>query len=109
MSILNKSSGRLIISMSKLDKQEWKMIEEVGEKGLKIIIHLANKDRAKLSDFKIELNMGSAAVYKAIHTLSKYGIIDETTSGPARYFTLTEKGKRVAELILKIEELLENP
>lgn len=94
--------------MSTKDKWEWKLIEDFGEKGLKIMLYLAKQERAKLSDFKLDLQMGSAAVYRAIKTLYEYDIISEETEGPARYFSLTEKGKKIADLLMQIENLLKN-
>lgn len=91
------------------DKWEWELIDDLGEKGLKIVLYLAKRNNAKLSDFKLDLEMGSAAVYRAIKTLYQYQIIREESQGPARYFSLTEKGKKIAELLMQIEALLQSP
>ncbi|MEM4157371.1 MAG: hypothetical protein QXN69_03490 [Candidatus Methanomethylicaceae archaeon] len=85
------------------------MIDDFGETGLKIVIYLSKKGRAKLSDFKLDLRMGSAAVYRALKILYEYKVIGEESEGVARYFFLTEKGKKVADLINQVEVLLQNP
>ncbi|MGF3498656.1 MAG: hypothetical protein ACQXXL_03410 [Candidatus Methanosuratincola sp.] len=86
------------------------MIEELGESGMKMLMML-NKGPAKLSDFKIELGMGSEAIYRCLVILLKHNIIkeEEDVKGNKRIFSLTEKGKKVAEYLKAAQDLLESP
>jgi DNA-binding PadR family transcriptional regulator len=53
--------------------------------------------------------LGSSAVYNSVRWLSDRGLVKDTREKDAprrRMINLTEKGKQVAELILRVEEEL---
>lgn len=81
------------------------LIEELGESGIKIIVFLY-KDRKKLSDFKEELHIGIAGVYRSMAVLLSRGLVVEEREGNARYFTLTRKGQRVAATVLEADRIM---
>lgn len=93
-----------------MSKQVHGLIEELGESGMKILMML-NKGPAKLSDFKIELGMGSEAIYRCLVILLKHNIIkeEEDVKGNRRIFSLTEKGKKISNLIIEANKLFESP
>ena len=56
-----------------------------------------------------EAKLGSSAVYNSVRWLSERGLVAETREKEAprrRMIGLTEKGKRVAELLVKVEQEL---
>lgn len=81
------------------------MLEEVGETGIKILLHLY-KGRSKLTDFKRELSMGYSGIYNAVAMLLKHSLITEYNEGKARYFELTPLGKAVTVKIWEAEQLV---
>lgn len=93
--------------MSKINKWEYKMIEELEENGLKILMYLQEREEAKLSDFKMDLRMGSNAVYRILTVLLyKYKLITEEFKGVSRIFRLTERGKKVAGYLKLADQAL---
>lgn len=50
--------------------------------------------------------MGSGTIYRVVHILSKFSLIVEESKGMARLFSLTEKGMKVADLIMEADEIL---
>lgn len=82
------------------------MIEKLGESGIKILMYLAHR-KAKLSDFKEELGMGTDSIYRALKILIDNGLVIELDAkGYVRLFELTERGRRVVECLNKAEEIL---
>jgi len=92
-----------------------KKIKEIeGQRGILQIITVLYRNGellySKLYNNKplIEISNNSTAK-RALEKLIKYSLIDERVAdgGNAKYYRLTEKGKRFAVLINKIEKLLE--
>ena len=69
-----------------------------------------NKDKETIVSDLIKLTKGSVhTLYSSIDLLIELGLVkDEIKLEPTktRYFTLTEKGKKVADFLTKIEEIL---
>ena len=82
--------------------------EDIGDKGLKIILYLYICERGRVTDFFNHLSMGKSTVYRAIRYLDKYGIIKEEKIGAEKFYTLTERGKKVAKYIYDLEKELGN-
>ena len=81
------------------------LIKELGESGIKIVVYLS-KERRKLSDFRDDLHIGIAGVYRSMAVLMSRKIVVEKREGNTRYFTLTPKGQKLAAKILEAEEIL---
>ena len=82
------------------------MLEELGESGLKVVMYLYKVGEKPLDPLRRELHIGYTALYRALHTLDRYGLVSERPLGVKRLLSLTEKGKRVAEKLLEAEEIL---
>ena len=84
------------------------MIEKLGESGCRMLIHLARAQKTKLpiTEIRNTLRMGSGTIYRVVHILSGFGLIVEESRGVARLFSLTEKGKRVASLLMEADAIL---
>jgi len=90
-----------------MGKWEDKLLDDLGESGIKIVLFLFRKGDAILSDFKKEIGMGYEAIYRSIATLIKYGlIVEKEMHGNVRCFELSEKGKRIAEKIWEAEQIM---
>jgi len=83
-------------------------LEDITEKGFKILLFLLKVKGAKIKDFYDKLHLGRETVYRCLRYLDKYGLIDEKRRGNVRFIFLTEKGRRVALLLKEIEEILES-
>jgi predicted transcriptional regulator len=92
-----------------------KKIKEIeGQRGILQIISVLHRNRevlySKLYNNKplIEISNNSTAK-RALEKLIKYGLINERVAdgGNAKYYCLTNKGKRFAILINNMEKILE--
>lgn len=87
-----------------------KVIEQTGLP--EILLYLLNKNEARITDIFIFLRsqgIGQSTMYRALKLLKEHDLIDEkiTDYPKLRLIRLTEKGRRVAEKILEIKEILE--
>jgi len=82
------------------------MIENIGERGIRILLLLHNKREAKLTQIKNELRMGSAAAYNALAQLFRFGLVEEYRYKNMRIIRLTEKGIKVADLLIQADKIL---
>ena len=73
------------------------------------LLMLLNSDRLKISEIVRRLGRPQATIYRAIGKLKELALIyDETTGYPVkRFFSLTEKGRRVAEKLADVENILQ--
>jgi DNA-binding MarR family transcriptional regulator len=74
-----------------------------------LMLLVSNSDKLKLSEIVRKLGRPQATIYRAISKLKETGLIyDETTGYPVkRFFSLTEKGRRVAERLAEVESILQ--
>ena len=87
-------------------------LEQTG--ALEILRYLLEKTEVKLTEllyYLRSIGVGQSAMYRSLKLLKEANLIDETiTDYPKlRLIRLTEKGRRVAEYVLKIKEILESP
>ena len=62
--------------------------------------------KSPITEIRDALSMGSGTIYRAVHILSGFGLIVEESRGVARLFSPTEKGKRVARLLMEADDIL---
>ncbi|MHA1506711.1 MAG: hypothetical protein ACTSR0_05990 [Candidatus Asgardarchaeia archaeon] len=79
---------------------------------LRSLLIIAEKDRVKTTELLNELRkfgIGQDAMYSSIKNLEKLGLIRrEVRDYPmTRYIIITEKGKKVAEELKRLEKMLE--
>jgi len=75
----------------------------------RILVLLLGKQKASRTDLRNSVDGSQAAIYNAIELLSQNGLIVESMpKGSARRIdiTLTPKGRHIAEILEKVEELL---
>ena len=87
-----------------------KTLEQTG--ALEILIFLLKNKRSRITEtleYLRENKIGQTAMYNALKVLKKENLISDTIEGfpKTRYLTLTEKGRRVAQKILEIKQILE--
>jgi len=75
----------------------------------RIIVYLKEKEKASISEIFDNVQGSQGAKYSALKLLSENGLTDQ--SEPERRtrrldVSLTEKGKQVADYLIKIEKLL---
>lgn len=75
---------------------------------MELLMLLVNSDKLKLSEIVHKLGRPQATIYRGIAALRELALIhDETTGYPVkRFFSLTEKGRRVAEKLADVESIL---
>ena len=79
-------------------------------KSPEILILLLREEKLSLSDINYKLKTGAATVSKRVSELKEAKLITEkryTDFTRKREFTLTEKGRKVAALLLEIKKVLE--
>jgi len=77
----------------------------------RILVHLSKKGEATRTDLKRSIDASQQAIYNALPLLKENNLIKETTDERFPFavkISLTEKGKKVAEYLIKIEEMLKN-
>ena len=77
---------------------------------MELLMLLADSgDKLKLSEIVRKLGRPQATIYRGITKLKELMLIDhETTGFPVkRFFSLTEKGRRVAEKLAEVESVLQ--
>jgi len=82
------------------------LIEEVGKVGIKILIFLARRGKAKLTEFRTRMGAGYEGIYSALYKLRELGLIEEKREGNTRFFKLTEEGKKIADLLEQADRYL---
>lgn len=80
--------------------------EDIGDKGMRLLLFLYLAKRGRVTDFIYVIKLGKATIYKSLGAARLYGLIREERIGAEKYYYLTEKGEKVAKLILQIEEEL---
>jgi DNA-binding MarR family transcriptional regulator len=85
------------------------LIEKLRSSGIKILLYLLKVGKANKNTIRIEAGMGVESVSGALFTLYKLGLIkDEPGKGTETIYSLTEKGKRLAEHLKAAQDLLES-
>jgi DNA-binding IclR family transcriptional regulator len=76
---------------------------------MELLMLLSNSDKLKLSEIVRQLARPQATIYRGIAKLKELALInDETTGYPVkRFFSLTERGLRVAEKLAEVESALQ--
>ena len=87
------------------------LIHELGVAGLRIMLFLddhakTNTRAPNLEQLRRSLKMGYSSVYRFIPVLVKYGLVAEESRGVARFFLLTQKGKRLSSLLIAANRIL---
>ena len=75
----------------------------------RIIVYLKEKEKASISEIFKSVHGSQSAKYSALRLLNENKIIEQSPpQGRARRLdiSLTEKGKKVADCLIKIEQLL---
>jgi predicted transcriptional regulator len=84
------------------------LIEKLGQSGIKMLLFLLKKGESNKNSIRINAEMGVEGVLKAINELGKRGLItDREGKGTETLYSLTSKGKEIAELLKKADDLLE--
>jgi len=83
-----------------------------GQKGiLRILVYLLDKGEVSIQNITDNTDLYYNIVKKSSSLLREYGLantrVDNSTYPPRNMLSLTEKGKRVAEHLKKVEEMLE--
>lgn len=72
-----------------------------------IIIYLAeSKEPVWISKIFKQTDISSNGLYKSVKELSRWKIVQENKTGRKIILTLTDKGKLIAENLIKIKELI---
>ena len=81
---------------------------------ISILLYLLKNEKANVKKLSANLDVANETVYRAIGLLEKDGLIDEKEewgkSGRGwkrKNYYLTDKGKKVAEKLREIEEIIE--
>jgi predicted transcriptional regulator len=88
-------------------------IEEIeGQKGvLRLLVYLYNVEEVNFQKILDETNLYARIVKNSVAILEKNGLaitkVDRTSYPPKNMVSLTKKGKRVAEKIKEIEEIID--
>lgn len=87
-----------------------RVLEQTGSP--EILLYLLEKEQGRVTDILIflrSLRIGQSAMYNALKILKECNLIDDIVSEypKTRLIKITEKGRRVAEKILEIKEILE--
>jgi len=83
-----------------------------GQKGiLRILVYLLDKGEVSIQNITDNTDLYYSIVKKSSSLLREYGLVntrvDKSTYPPRNMISLTDKGKKVAEYLKKVEELLE--
>jgi len=83
-----------------------------GQKGiLRILVYLLDKGEVSIQNITDNTDLYYNIVKKSSSLLREYGLantrVDNSTYPPRNMISLTEKGKKVAEHLKKVEEVLE--
>ena len=83
-------------------------LEELGFAGFKILFTLYENPRGlHIRELKRKAGTGGHSTYRALTILYKYRLITEKTELGHRVIMLTERGKRLAKLLLEANKILE--
>ena len=80
------------------------------EKPVELLIKMNNSQNKRIyaSVVAKEIDCTYSHVVKLLKTLKKSGIIEFEKHGRLKYLTLTETGRKIADHLFKIKELIEN-
>jgi len=96
---------RLLESLTK-PSEGWVVMEELGFTGLKLLAFLQRRGESTLTYIPQALNVSHSELYYAVEVLRKKGLIEVVDTWAGRRLKLTEKGARVARLLVEAEEEL---
>jgi len=83
-------------------------LEELGFAGFKILFTLYKyPEGLHINELKRKASTGAATTYRALTVLFKYQLITEKLMLGHRVIMLTKKGRELAEILLKANEILE--
>ena len=82
--------------------------EELGVAGLKVLLALyENGGEANFITVAYTAHIGRETWYVVRDKLAKYGLAEVVEEGQRRWLRLTERGRRVAEYLKAIEDLIQ--
>ena len=76
---------------------------------LRVLAYLYKKEQATITDLRKGVRVATDTLYSTLELLLKLGLITKTEEDEfpfATYYSLTDLGREVAELLARIEELL---
>jgi len=85
-----------------------KVLEQIAAP--RLLVLLAKRGKMSITELRSSLDASGMAIYNAIKKLSQAGLVNdeyEEHFPRRRLISLTEKGRRVAELLAQIEAVLE--
>lgn len=97
-----------ILEVSKTGERVGRLIEQLGETGIKALFILYEKENCTLLDLK-KHGLSYSSIYRIVPMMKEFGLVEEHAEGIKRVLTITEKGKKLAEILFKAEELLKSP
>jgi hypothetical protein len=97
------------MSTEKGDKNRMRILE--GQAGnLRVLIYLSDIGETNFQSIVEGLPLTGRSLYSAINKLKELGLIktrtDSSSYPPRNMISLTDRGKRVAEYLKKVEEVL---
>ena len=91
-------------------KTEFKVIEELGATGIKVLLYLKKAKKAYVRQILREAGVGYSAFYRSMYKLKKFGLVRENVElGRIRIIELTPKGEKLAEILSEADTLLRKP
>ena len=76
---------------------------------LQVLVYLYKNERATITEFRKHLRASLSTIYTAIERLGRLNLIKQTRDNTfpfSLYYELTPLGRKVAELLARVEELL---
>ena len=83
------------------------LAEKLGRPEIALLLYLYQSGKAYIRQISRDLEMSNTTVYNALITLIDLRLVEEVGGRGRRYIQLTDRGREVAELLLKIDEKLE--
>jgi len=91
----------------KFKQRKMSKLEELGYIGVKVILYLSKVREANISSLIKELHVGKQTIYYRLKVLRLYNLVTHEKQGVEKIYRLTEEGKKLAELLQEIDELME--
>ncbi|RLE55814.1 MAG: hypothetical protein DRJ40_07270 [Thermoprotei archaeon] len=84
------------------------LADDLGRPGIKLLLILHKTGRAMHIRELQRYGISPVSTYRALSTCLQYGLVRTYTKHGLRYIELTEKGREVAELLQRAEELIKS-
>ena len=89
------------------DKSVCVLLEKIGQSGIKFLLFLLKYGDSNKNQIRIKAFMGVESVINTALKLYKVGlIIDKPGRGTETLYSLTDKGRRVADLLKQADDIL---